>query len=162
MSEFDLAQRIADLERQLNNLAIDGVIADVQHNPYRVRVNYGSSDEPVLTDWLPVAVTRAANAITWWPLEVGEAVMVLSPNGDTTRGRVYPAEYTENNTQPDTNPDHMRINFGNGNSVVIDRATGKMNLIITNEVTINVGATTLTLKPDGTVLTTPSYDLNKS
>ena len=134
---MDLMARIAELERRLNDTVITGVVSEVQHKPYRVRVNYGTPDAPQTTALLPVMVTRAAAAKVWWPLEVGEAVLVLSPGGDMQQGRVIPASYSQEQPQPDDQEQRLSIEFGGGNSLSLDRGSGKLTLTLKGDIEIN-------------------------
>ena len=134
---MDAMARIAELERRLNDTVITGIVSAVQHRPYRVRVDYGTPDAPQTTALLPVMVTRAAVAKVWWPLEVGEAVLVLSPGGDTQQGRVMPASYSQAQPQADDQPQRLSIEFGAGNSLSLDRSTGKLQLTLTGDIEIN-------------------------
>ena len=134
---MDVMARIAELERRLNDTVITGIVSAVQRKPYRVRVDYGTPDAPQTTALLPVMVTRAATAKVWWPLEVGEAVLVLSPGGDTQQGRVIPASYSQVQPQADEQAERLAIEFGNGNSLSLDRDAGKLKLTLTGDVEIN-------------------------
>ena len=42
----------------------------------------------ITSAWLPMMVSRAGNDRSWWPLEIGEQVVVLSPSGELTQGVV--------------------------------------------------------------------------
>ena len=134
---MDLMARVADLERRLDDTIITGIVSEVQHKPYRVRVNYGTPDTPQTTALLPVMVARAAAAKVWWPLEVGEAVLVLSPGGDTQQGRVIPASYSQAQTPPDDQAERLVIEFGAGNSLSLDRGNGNLTLTLTDDIEIN-------------------------
>ena len=134
---MDLMRRIAELERRQNDTVIAGIVSEVQRKPYRVRVNYGTPDAPQTTALLPVMVTRAAAAKVWWPLEVGEAVLVLSPGGDTQQGRVIPASYSQAQPQPAEQAEKLAIEFGGGNSLSLDRSEGKLKLTLRGDIEIN-------------------------
>ena len=134
---MDLMARIAELERRLNDTVITGIVSEVQHKPYRARVDYGTPDAPQTTALLPVMVTRAAAAKVWWPLEVGEAVLVLSPAGDTQQGRVIPASYSQAQPQPDEQAERLVIEFGGGNRLSLDRSSGKLTLTLKGDIEIN-------------------------
>lgn len=134
---MDAMARIAGLERRLDDTVITGIVSEVQNKPYRVRVNYGTPDAPLTTALLPVMVPRAAGAKVWWPLEVGEAVLVLSPGGDTQQGRVIPASYSQAQPQPDDQAERLVIEFGGGNSLSLDRDAGKLTLTLKGDIEIN-------------------------
>ena len=134
---MDLLERVAELERRLNDTLITGVVSEVQYRPYRVRVDYGTEEVPQTTALLPVIVPRAARAILWCPLDVGEAVMVISPNGNTAQGRVLPASYTRTHDQPDDQADRLMLEFGQGNRLVLNRKSGKLHLTLSGELEID-------------------------
>ena len=85
MTQTVLAQilrRLDSLERQQAALIRIGAVAEVQSRPYRVRVNIGTEEAPVVTGPLHVIVPRAGSSmIDFSPLEVGEGVLVLAPGG---------------------------------------------------------------------------------
>ncbi|ODS22904.1 hypothetical protein AB835_11675 [Candidatus Endobugula sertula] len=118
-------QRIAVLERKLANTVVEGVVVEVQAKPYRVKVDYGEKNKPQLTGWLPVAPFRAGMADSWWPLDVGEGVTIISVDGALERGRVFPARYTESNVPPSENLDECQLNFGDGGYIHYNRATSE-------------------------------------
>ena len=118
-------QRVGALERKLANIIVEGVVAEVQASPYRVKVDYGEEGLPQLTGWLPVAPFRAGMANSWWPLDVGEGVTIISVNGVLERGRVFPARYTEKILPSSENLNECQINFGDGGYLHYNRETGE-------------------------------------
>lgn len=77
-----LLRRIADLERRMALSIRVGRVDEVQDRPYRVRVNLGSEDHPVVIGPLHVLVPRSGpSMIDFSPLDVGEGVLVLAPGG---------------------------------------------------------------------------------
>lgn len=132
---FDLIRRVSCLENNLSKVIMDGVVHGVQASPYRVKVNYGTADEEQLSAWLPVSVERSASASVWWPLEVGEAVTILSKNGNLDRGRVMRTRYTVDNPAPSDNLDLAQMAFGDGGFVEYDRATHKLRIILPEQAT---------------------------
>ncbi len=79
MVEFE----ITELHRRLANLVMLGKVveADYGHVIPKLKVNIGE----LQTARLPMLTQRAGNDVSWWPLEVGEQVVVLSPSGDLTQ-----------------------------------------------------------------------------
>lgn len=130
---LNLVHRVADLERRLASVVVEGIVDQVQAKPYRVRVNYGTADEPLLTDWLPVAVERAASAVIWWPLEVGEAITILSPNGHLEQGRVFRARYTSDHPPPSDDLDTLLVHFGDDGFFQYQRAQHQLTLQLPSE-----------------------------
>lgn len=79
--ERDVMRRLSALEAAVAGVVRLGRIDDVQQRPYRVTVNLGPADNPVLTGWIPAVVPRAGSALIWSPLTAGEGCLVLSPGG---------------------------------------------------------------------------------
>ena len=76
-------RRLSAVERRVSSIVRLGRVAGVRHRPYRVQVDIGPQDAPVLTDWLSVVVPRAgAGMQIVSPLSVGEGVLVVAPGGD--------------------------------------------------------------------------------
>ncbi len=125
---MQLLERVAELEQQVAHLIVEGVVTEVQANPYRVKVNIGSESEAVITDWLPVAVPRAAHTIVWCPLEVDEAVTIISPAGVIRSGRVYPASYTMDYPAPSDNLAEIYINLGDDGLLIYNRDQHQLDI----------------------------------
>lgn len=119
----DALRRIAILERKTADMIVEGVVVAVQPKPYRVKVDYGEEGHPLHTGWLPVAPFRAGMADSWWPLDVGEGVTIISVDGVLERGRVFPARYTEDHTPPSEDLNECQLNFGDGGYLHYNRAT---------------------------------------
>ena len=83
--ERDVIRRLAALEAALANVVRLGRVASVEKRPYRVDVNVGTADAPVLTGPIPAIIPRAGSAIQWSPLTVGEGCLVLAPGGGDVR-----------------------------------------------------------------------------
>ena len=81
--EVIVLRRLSALERRIAATIRIGCVAEVQSSPYRVRVNVSSADDPVVTDWLPVLVPRSGTSVHHSPLSVGEAILILSPGGES-------------------------------------------------------------------------------
>lgn len=87
-----LLRRIADLERRMALSIRVGRVDEVQDRPYRVRVNLGSEDHPVVTGPLHVLVPRSGfSLVDFSPLDVGEGVLVLAPGGSDSVMFVLPS-----------------------------------------------------------------------
>ncbi|CAA0097599.1 Uncharacterised protein [BD1-7 clade bacterium] len=154
MGYDELVQRINRLERRLANILVEGVIAQVQTAPYQVRVNIGTEDEPQLTNWLtPTADRAGTNGQIWWPLEINEAVTIISPNGDIERGRVTRSRFTDVIPPPSTDLNMLQVNIDADNHFSFNRSTGiaklaakntavlQCNVEITENLTVNKNTT---------------------
>jgi phage baseplate assembly protein V len=123
----DLEYRIVELERKLVNMIMDGVIAELDEDAARVKVQYAEDDKggPVLTDWLPWFANRAGPDRDWNPPEPGEPVVIFSLNGDLAQGRVMPALYSDTYPAPANKKTVRRVEFADGGFAEYDRGTGK-------------------------------------
>lgn len=71
------------LAQRLNNLILFGRIFEADYVRGKVRVGISmAGGDPIQTDWLPWMTLRAGKNRTWMAPEVGEQVMVVSPNGN--------------------------------------------------------------------------------
>ena len=94
--DLPILQRLEALERQLGQIVIRGKVIEVDYDKQRAKVKYGAEQ---VTAWLPWKPIRAGKAIIWWPLEVGEAVTVISP-GDLTLVEIFPGSYQQDFPAP--------------------------------------------------------------
>ncbi|GAL31227.1 phage baseplate assembly protein [Vibrio variabilis] len=90
-----ILERLERLEQRARQGVLRGRVHDVDTERPALKVNYGSDEEPLLTDWLSLIAHRnGKHGKTWWCPEKGEPIVVLS-NGDLTQGVVLPAAYVE-------------------------------------------------------------------
>ena len=112
-SNYELTEAL----RKLANMICPGVVQSVKHSPYAVKVSIGQ----LVTAWLPVMVNRAGTNKSWDPLEEGEQVLVLSPDGDLAQGWVLPAGYSQQHPAPESSGDKKHYVFADGARVEYDR-----------------------------------------
>ena len=87
-----LLRRMADLERRVALQIRIGSVAEVHPEPYRVVVNLGNEEAPVLTAPLEVLVPRSGpSMVDFSPLDPGEGVLVLAPGGSDSVMFVLPS-----------------------------------------------------------------------
>ena len=87
-----ILRRLADLERRVPQLIRIGSVAEVLPEPYRVIVNLGTEEAPVLTGPLEVLVPRSGpSMVDFSPLDPGEGVLVLAPGGSARVMYVLPS-----------------------------------------------------------------------
>ena len=77
---------ITEINRRLSNLIKIGTIKATKYDDFLpvVKVSMGELESA----WLPLMQLRAGPDSHWWPLEVGEQVLILSTSGDTCQGVV--------------------------------------------------------------------------
>lgn len=117
---------LTELMRRVANMIRPGMVHEVRHGSYAVRVKIGD----LVTAWLTPLVERAGNNQSWNPLEVGEQVLVLSPDGNLSQGWVLPAGYTDQHPQPDQNPDKTAYQFSDGALIEYDRKQHTLKAIL--------------------------------
>ena len=77
----ELQERIAELERRMSNMLFYGVVIEAKEN--KVKVAQGD----LVTGWIPVFQAAAGtNESIFTPIENGEMVCVVCPNGSIENG----------------------------------------------------------------------------
>lgn len=112
-----MADMSDDISRQLANLIRFGTVHTVAGK--RVQVTIGG----LLTRPIPWTVTRAGATKSWSPPDIGEQVMVVSPNGDlgaaVAIGSLFCDAY---DVPPEANADTVVMAFRDGAVVLYDHA----------------------------------------
>jgi phage baseplate assembly protein V len=138
--DFELQQRVHELERIVGRLLRYGTVSDADHPAGRVRVCYDHDEagNPIRTGWLPWFTHRAGADRTWWPPTVGEQVMVLSPFGAMECGMVLPAGYSDAAPAPSTDPDTHTTVYQDGTKIEYNRVIHRLTLNVMGDVVANV------------------------
>ena len=140
-----------DLERRLQNLIRVGVVSEVQGD--RARVDFGHG---LVSEWLPWCVRRAHGDVEWWSVEVGEQVVVLSPGGLLEDGFIAWSLYQSDHPAPADSPDQHITRYGNGASMVHDRATGDLIFNLMGNFVVRSAAGMQVVAPSGVQMDTPN------
>jgi phage baseplate assembly protein V len=118
-------------ERRLADVVKSGRVIETDYAKARVRVGIGDPADAegyIKTGWLPMAGGRSDE---WNPLQVGEAVMVLSESGDLPNGVVIPATiYNEDNPAVGDRGDLWRKDFRDGSSIEYDLGSKTMKTTV--------------------------------
>ena len=108
-----VAQTESPLEtgRLVNNLVRLGVVTQLQlGNAPRCRVRVDEEE----TSWLPWVSLRAGSekgGTFWWPPEVGEQVLLLSPGGDLAQAVVLPGVFSDHMAPKGKHAGEMRMDW---------------------------------------------------
>jgi phage baseplate assembly protein gpV len=122
----EMAFRVTELERRLGNLLRGGSIIATDFATARVKVRSGD----LVTGWLPWLTHRAGGDVTWHAPEIGEQVMILSPDGEPAQGVVLPAIYSTAVSAPANSADRSVITYQGGLlRFEADREAGVFRLI---------------------------------
>ena len=153
MTERNLHQDMTEAERRISNVALMGQVVALDTARARVRVQAG----PITTGWLPFATVRAGQDRTWHPPEPGEQVLLVAPGGDLNQGVVVGSIYRSTHPAPADSADVSRTLFKDGAVMEYDRAQHHWRLAVPagGKIVLQIGATTLELRDDGTTLSTP-------
>lgn len=113
---------LVELNRLLHNLLRFGVVASVDHAAGTCTVRTGA----LVTRPMPWLVQRAGDARTWWAPSVGEQVVLLCPGGDTTRGVVQPAIYSNAAPRPAGSDTAHVTSYPDGAAISYDPESHKL------------------------------------
>jgi phage baseplate assembly protein V len=113
------AFEITELHRRLANVVFLGKIveADYSQTIPKLKIKIGN----LQTAWLLMLTQRAGNDVSWWPLEVGEQVLVLSPSGELNQGVVLGAINQKAFAAPGNSADVHRHVYSDGAVIEYNR-----------------------------------------
>ena len=93
--------------RNIQNALRTAVVAEVDLELIRVRVQFGDAADPAsafMSGWLPMVQPAAsvcrAGVSSWAPPQVGDTVYVLCPGGDLALGQVLPVNFMRPDEAP--------------------------------------------------------------
>lgn len=96
------------------------------------------SDGELESAWLAHAQNRAANNITWQPLDVGEYVVVLCPSGEFAQGVIIGSLYQSSFPVPQQNLELTQTQFKDGTTFTFDRENSHFHIGIAPDGTIHI------------------------
>ena len=140
----------------MQNIVRTGRVEAVTTRPPRCRVRTGE----LLTDWLPW-LTLAAGGVTqtrhWRVPAINEECVLLAPGGDLAQAMVLPGLVCEDMPQNSDAPEVERHNYSATDYWEHSRSEGALVFDIASSIQFKVGASLLTITPDGTTLQTTHY-----
>jgi len=139
---------LSDIARTLSNLIRTGVIAEVGGDKARVQLAPN-----LFTTWLRWITVRAGNARTWWSPSIGEQVIVFSPDGDLSKGKILCGIYTLDAPAPETNPLVHASHYPDGAVVRYDAEAHALSATLPSGSTATVKADLVTADAKKTVCT---------
>ena len=110
---------VSELYRRLANLIQLGQVieTDYLNEVPRVRVKIGE----LTTAWLPMMTQRAGCDRSWWPMEIGEQVLILAPGGELSQAVILGALYQQAFPTIAHTADVHQIQYSDGAVVEYDR-----------------------------------------
>lgn len=112
---FELARRLADVERRLNNIIRPARVVNVDPEKGLAEVAFAldENDEDVTTIMLPW-VERAGKIKTWEPPSVDEQVILVSPSGEIGASSwIMRGGFTDKYPKPHNKEGEYMIQIGN-------------------------------------------------
>ncbi|UWE15117.1 phage baseplate assembly protein V [Herbaspirillum huttiense] len=116
---------LSELVRTIPNLIRTGKIAEINADKVRVRLS-----PSLLTTWLQWIALRAGDVIDWCPPSIGEQVIVFSPNGDLTQGKVLAGLFSAESPAPQTTLKIRSIHYPDGAVVFYDFGKHSLSAIL--------------------------------
>ncbi|MDT0356474.1 phage baseplate assembly protein V [Herbaspirillum huttiense F1] len=116
---------LSELVRTIPNLIRTGKIAEINADKVRVRLS-----PSLLTTWLQWIALRAGDVIDWCPPSIGEQVIVFSPNGDLTQGKVLAGLFSADSPAPQTSLNIRSIHYPDGAVVLYDFSKHSLSAIL--------------------------------
>lgn len=131
---------LAELRRRLAAVARLGLVAEVDLERARVRVDYDrdASGNPVQTGWLPWLAGMAGADRSWRPPSVGEQVAVLSPDGDLGGGIVLGSLYRSAHPAPASAATEHRVEYRDGAVVAYDSEAHELRAALPDGATVRI------------------------
>lgn len=151
--------------RLLHNLIRTGIVAEVDHEAERARIQTGEN----LTGWVRWTTSRAADTHEWNPPVIGEQVLLLCPSGDLDQGIILASLTSRTQPPPSRSPDVHRHQYPDGSFAEYNHQTHQLSLTIKGSVQLtvegNCSATVggnLQANVTGTTTLTGKKDINVS
>lgn len=116
---------LSELIRTIPNLIRIGKIAEINADKVRVRLS-----PSLLTTWLQWIALRAGDVVHWSPPSIGEQVIVFSPNGDLTQGKVLAGLFSAESPAPQSDLKVRSIHYPDGAVVLYDFSTHALSAIL--------------------------------
>ncbi len=108
---------LADIERRVANMIRYGVVEQLDEEGAKVRVRSGG----ILTDWLKWRTQRAGPDSDWWAPEVGEQVVILSPDGEMNQALILGSINSNQFPPPGNRKTLHRVTYQDGAVKEYDR-----------------------------------------
>ena len=127
---------VAELNRRMAGLVRFCKVLELGTNDYLGRVKV--SDGELQSTWLAHVMSRAAHNIHWQPLDVGEYVVVLCPNGDFAQGVIVGSLYQGAFPAPNDNLEQTQRRFKDGTCFTFDREQSHFHIRMAPDGTIHI------------------------
>lgn len=139
----------AELIRLLSSLVMVGVVAELDEEDARVRIDV----DGMRTDWIPWGERRAGPGVrTWCAPEVNEQVVIVCPYGDPSQAVIVGSIYQQTCPAPANLRTIHRTIYADGTVIEYDREAHAFRIDVgTGSVTVNCGSATVVASEGVTV-----------
>lgn len=126
----------ADTQRLIGDIVREGVVVSVDHAAGTARVQF--ADE-LTTGEIPWLANRAGSTRTWSPPAIGEQVMVLAPEADTSRCVIIGSLSSDAHPHP-ANDASTLTEYEDGARVGYDPESHALTAILPSGATVRIDA----------------------
>lgn len=123
--------RMGEIARLIGNLVRVATLTEIDFQNKKVK----AVDGELTFGWLDWPCEVGRNFRRWRPLRTGTQVVIVSPGGDTTQGKIVEMLYTESLPAPSDDEAVDLIQFNDGALVEYNSATGDMLFKAKNSLT---------------------------
>ncbi len=156
MSDFsDIAYRLSELERRIENITTIGVILDTDYNNKKLKIKIGDT----ITDWLAWPAKIGRNFISWRPLRLGQQVVLCAPSGDLANAVIVAELYSDQQPSPSGHPDIDCVVFEDGTIISHDVATKSLeiNAATLGSLKLRCGRSCISITDNGVIIASPDF-----
>jgi phage baseplate assembly protein V len=136
-------QAINDLAKRINNLIIEGTISQIRRSAFgdeiRAEVVNNDTDKRV-TDWIPIVNFADSRVKRYDPVQVGDSVIILSPDGlDSWKAIALIGRWCKNVKSPALANDTTSVTeYSDGTIITYDTAAKKLFATLAGSAEIHV------------------------
>ncbi len=146
-----------ELSRRLANTIRVGKVCEVDYEKAVAKVMLGDNK----TAFLPWITNKAGADQNWNPIDIGEQVVVLAPNGELNRGVILHSLYQKTIPAPATSKNMRAVFFEDGSCVQYDTDSKTLTVELQGTGNINVvGSVNITCQTANITAETTTIDGN--
>jgi len=129
---------VTELHRRLANLVRLGRVVAVAYEDTIPKASVAIGE--IITAWLPILSLRAGHDACWWPVEVDEQVLVVSPSGDLAQGVIVGALHQASFPANGDCVDVHRCSYQDGAVIEYNKTTHCLNINLPTGAVVNIAA----------------------
>ena len=126
----------ADIQRLIGDLVREGVVVSVDHAAGTAQVQFA---DDLTTGAIPWISSRAGSTRTWSPPAIGEQVVVVAPEADTSRGIIMGSLSSDAHPHP-ANDETTLTEYEDGARIGYDPKSHALTAILPGGATVRIDA----------------------